>query len=115
MTELKEYKKTLEVVIRQRDEALAEVERLRGELEKVIKERDEARAEVEIWKGVVGKQSMKISAMEARPEPSRLEIAADLLCVWEGRAEITNVDTACKDALSIADKLIAADKEEVGK
>lgn len=87
---------------------------IRERVEWLAENRNEQCAEVEIWKGVVGKQSMKISAMEARPEPSRLEIAADLLCAWESSRDIV-VPNCMKVALQMADELIAASKEEVGK
>lgn len=89
-------------------EARFQVQRLKAELRT-------AEGEWKHWKRIADHRKEKIIAMVARPEPSRLEIAADLLCVWESRAEITNVDTACEDALSIADTLIAAAKEEVAK
>ena len=132
-------------VSKERDEAIVDVKRLNEELadweilsdrlkdavnsakqktkarndalDELRKERDIARAEVEIWKGVVGKQSMKISAMEKRPEPSRLEIAATLLAASMNKTKgcdwVIEEEVIC--ALEDADKLIAAAKEEVGK
>lgn len=124
MTEIEELVRDREYWIeraKQKDETIsvirAEMERLRGELEKVSKERDEARAEVKTWKGVEGKQSAKISALEARPEPSRLEIAATLLAASMNKTKgcdwVIEEEVIC--ALEDADKLIAAAKEEVGK
>jgi uncharacterized coiled-coil DUF342 family protein len=164
MTELEAYKKTLEEVIKERDEARDDIRKLVAEREKeqnearaeverlnaqileyqcrcnpyvslvTQKDLDEARSEVEklkdsvraqtenanYWRDMYSKQGIGSRIVEKQstptcPEPSRLEIAADILCVWESRAEITNVDRACKDALSIADTLIAAAKEEVVK
>jgi hypothetical protein len=82
-------------------EAASKIRELRAEVEKL---KEQLRAEIK-------KNTITIPI---RPEPSRLEIAAHILCAWEGREvmTITNVDAACKTVLSMADTLITAAKEE---
>jgi hypothetical protein len=88
-----------------RDEARAEVVKLKAELRN-------AEGEWKHWKKVADHRKEKISAMVARPEPSRLEIAAMLLAGGCANPELaTNEDVA----LAQADALIAASKEEVAK
>jgi len=137
MTEIESFKKTIEELARNFKAGSFDLKRLSewvkltsddllktiNQREKAIKERDEARAEVETWKGVVGKQSAKISALEARPEPSRLEIAAMIYAAWSSNSIVTRflLDGSGpdiwteKEALRDADALIAASKEEVAQ
>jgi chromosome segregation ATPase len=88
-------------------EARFQVQRLKAELRT-------AEGEWKHWKRIADHRKEKIIAMVARPEPSRLEIAADLLCAWEGHPDIAIRE--CNPvtlALRMADELIAAAKEEV--
>jgi chromosome segregation ATPase len=94
--------------MRKRDEACAEVVKLKAELRT-------AEAEWKYWKRIAERRNEKISAMEARPEPSRLEIAAMLL---SGAMADPSVEGSCINYtwfLRQADALIAASKEEVVK
>lgn len=143
MTEIEELVRDREYWIervKQKDETIsvirAEMERLREELEKVSKERDEALAEVEklkgfvraqtenanYWRDMYSKQQIANRVVEkqstpTRPEPSRLEIAATLLAASMNKTKgcdwVIEEEVIC--ALEDADKLIAAAKEEVGK
>jgi hypothetical protein len=118
-------------VTKERDEARAEVERLRkgwneshdevqrqkglyhdlcAVAETRMKERDEARAEVDRLRR---QPTTVIQQMTARPEPSRLEIAAHFAkSAWQNR-QISEMRTSdqMRWALAQADALIAAAKE----
>jgi chromosome segregation ATPase len=146
---------------KQKDETIsvirAEMERLRGDLEKVSKQRDEAHAEVEKLKEEAHRQFKNAEylrelsehyqnlylkeeernksvpppdmswsqtmAPATRPEPSRLEIAAMIYAAWSSNSIVTRflLDGSGpdiwteKEALRDADALIAASKEEVQK
>jgi len=82
-----------------KNEARSEVEKLKAELRT-------AEGEWKHWKRIADHRKEKISAMVARPEPSRLEIAA--LFYSSGLGPV-------HDALKRADALIAAAKEEPSK
>lgn len=134
MTEIESFKKTIEELARNFKAVSFDLDRMSewveqtsddllktiNQRDEAIKERDEARAEVETWKGVEGKQSAKISALEARPEPSRLEIAAMIYAAWSSNSIVTRflLDGSGpdiwtdKEALRDADALIAASKEK---
>jgi len=114
-------------VIKERDEARAEVERVNKQLEQAIaertphdygilkeeaqemrKQRDEARAEVEQLKQALHDARLENSGQamlleRKRPEPSRLEIAA---MIYAGSG-----DHGIASAFVAADKLIAVAKE----
>jgi hypothetical protein len=78
---------------------------------KLARERDEARAEVERLKAELNNLQLKTS----RPEPSRLEIAASLKAGWFANRD---ADFNAADHgwwVEQADKLIAAAREEKSK
>jgi hypothetical protein len=89
-------------IVKERDEALAEVKRLKRELHDTI-------------------ESYKLNNLQpktTRPDPSRLEIAAIIAAAWESNSEIRKyrVETGddlwpIADALLEADALIAAARE----
>lgn len=95
-----------------------EIELLRRDVGKLLKEnwqlgieRDEARAEVERLKHHIPDATKMI-----RPEPSRIEIAAMFYsaALTAGAIKlIFDPDTSAGDALAHADALIAASKEDV--
>jgi multidrug resistance efflux pump len=106
------------MLLRERVEWLEnECDKARTEVDKLKAELKNAEGEWKHWKRIAEHRKEKISAMVARPEPSRLEIAAMLLAASLNKT-VNNVwviedEVIC--ALDDADKLIAAAKEEVGK
>jgi len=103
----------------------AELERLKIELAQAISERtphdygilrdqrDEARGDAAHWRRIAEHRQKELSALIARPEPSRLEIAAMLVAGrFSDTVFVTEVKGAwIKYALDGADALIAAAKE----
>jgi hypothetical protein len=93
-----------EKLVQERDEARAEVERLQGVVEAGLEKQKMLRAEVERLKL---EPKTIIQQVTTRPEPSRLEIAAQLLCVYVAENKLNSFE--CVDeALVQADALIAA-------
>lgn len=91
------------------DAALA-LDEMNQRRDKCAHQRDIARAEVERLTQALHDARIENSGQAAllertRPEPSRLEIAAMFLCN-------AKIPTTYQDALEVADKLIAAAKEE---
>lgn len=120
--------------LNQRDSLRAEVAQLQKQLSQAIaertphdygllreeaaflrKERDKAMREAAHWKSITEHRQSELNSLVARPEPSRLEIAA---MAMQGMLAASSYDTLrlsksafeCADAL-IADKLIAAAKD----
>ena len=88
----------------QRDEAQSSANQWKVDAETFAEQRNEARAEVERLKEALSKAIVEIGRLQnltpaIRPEPSRLEIAAMIY------AGIEHIDD--NDALKAADKLIA--------
>jgi len=111
--------------MQKRNDIGAELERLKTELAQAIFERtphdygilrdqrDEARGDAAHWKRIAEHREKKLSALLARPEPSRLEIAAMLVAGrFSSTVYVTEVKgTWIKYALDGADALIAAARE----
>ena len=87
-----EYRKEWGVLIVERDEARAEVKRLKQELHDTI-------------------ESDNLQPKTTRPEPSRLEIAAMLKAGWFANHDVDFYATDHKWWIEQADALIAAAKE----
>ena len=90
---------------KERDEACAEVERLE-------KEYKIAHFDRQHYKRITQDRDEKLDALHARPEPSRLEIAAWLKAGWFANPAFDFNSTDQKWWIEQADKLIAAAKEE---
>jgi hypothetical protein len=101
---LEELERALSETVKQRDKAIAEVERVRKLWnESHIAERDDFAKEIERVKDECRNQQPN-----TRPEPSRLEIAAMLLAATYGSDHVV---LKAAHALQKADELIAAAKE----
>jgi uncharacterized coiled-coil DUF342 family protein len=128
--ELNELVRQRNAVIKERDEARAEAEKLKEQILEdqnrcnpyvsltTQKDLDQVRAEVEKLKAELNKaekawlyweNKAKSNSMKLRPEPSRLEIAAMILAGGCANPELATNEYV---ALAQADALIAAAKEE---
>jgi len=111
--------KELKRLVKERDQAQAEIMRLQAGFEvhsKFAKERDEARAEVERLKTELHDtiDSYKLNNLQpktTRPDPSRLEIAAMLKAGWFANRDADFNATDYKWWIEQADALIAAARE----
>ena len=104
-------------LIVERDEARSEMERLKSDLHDARLENsgqaallNKARAELQELKSRLESSLTKELVALIRPEPSRLEIAAQLMCVYVAENKLNSFE--CVDeALVQADALIAAAKK----
>jgi len=97
------------------------IERMQSELAQAISERtphdygilqdqrDEARGDAAHWRRIAEHRQKELSALLARPEPTRLEIAAIILT--GSYSNYSSYDDLAKMGLKQADALIAAAKE----
>jgi len=126
--QMPEMQKNFDRVLRQRDEARGdrdfyklEADNLREKVGNALQERNEARAEVEKLKEQLRAEIKKNTiTIPIRPEPSRLEIAAMIKAAWGANSAIIRYQIEKnfpdvwteKEALREADALIAAAKEK---